>query len=466
MIQNVKIIGDTYHTQALNEAVVTRENVQNTDTSSGHGTHVAAIAAGTGAASGGYYTGVAPGADLIGLGAGDGSSMLTNIVAMDWIVKNRAQYHIRVMNASWGTAGAYDPNDPISIGVEKVHAAGIVVVMGSGNDGAGQLNKYARTPSVISVGGTTKLGQLDRSYSSTGDASNNVTIVAPGSWIASARSSTGFYTDTNSTPFDLTDPSNPRVVQPALTPYYTVATGTSMAAPHVSGVVALMLEAAPGLTPDQVKSALMASATPIPGCPATDCGAGLVNAVAAVRQARQLADAPPLAGLVAAPLSGSSPLPVTLDASSSSDADGTITSYRWDFDGDGAVDQTSTGAVVTHTYSTGRWSARVTAVDNAGVASAPAGVVVDVDTPPVAVASTPAKAKSGALSTFDGSASHDSDGSVAGWAWDFGDGSAGTGSVAGHAYMADRARLFTWRLTVTDNLGRANSTSGSIKVTP
>jgi len=249
--------------------------------------------------------------------------------------------------------------------------------------------------------------------------------------------------------------------------YYTVALGTSMATPHVSGAVALMLQAAPTLTPDQIKQILVATATPMPSCPVTACGAGYVNAMAAVQQARLVGDVPPVAALTATPSVGGSPLTVTLDASASHDPDGSVAQYRWDFNGDGVVDATTTTPMVSYTYGTGRWTAAVTVVDNLGVASTPAQATVLVDNPPVAAASVPGRGKYGTAMSFDGSASSASSG-IATWAWDFGDGSTGSGAVASHTYVQTLPGkyLFVWRLTVTDGLGRSTSTSGTIKLTP
>ena len=473
VVQNVQMVG---YTKVFSNLVLTVPNVIDTDTTSGHGTHVAGIAAGTGAASGGYYTGVAPGASLIGLGAGQATDMIATTAGLDWIVKNRLQYNIRVVNCSWGDGTIqYDPNDPINIGTKAVHDAGVAVVMGAGNDGQdtfgspqqGLLNRYAFPDWVISVGAGDKLGQY-APYSSTGDGVHNPTLIAPGSYIASARAITGVVTDANSTPFDLTDPNNPRVVPTQWDAYYTVALGTSMSTPHVSGVVALMLQAAPALTPDQVKQILAATATPMPACPVTACGAGYVNAMAAVQMARQVADQPPVASLAATPSAGGSPMTVTLDASASYDPDGSVAQYRWDFNGDGVVDATTTTPLASYTYTTGRWFPTVTVVDNLGVSSTPAQAAVVSDNPPVAVATVPGKGKYGSAISFNGSGSAGSGSPVVSWSWSFGDGTTASGATVSHTYtQATPGRyLFVWTLTVTDSLGRSDTTSGTIKVTP
>jgi serine protease AprX len=473
LVQNVLMLG---YTKVFSTLTLTQENVVDTDTTSGHGTHVAGIAAGTGAASGGYYAGVAPGASLIGLGAGQATDMIATTAGLDWIVKNRTRYNIRVVNCSWGDGTiTYDPNDPINVATRAAHDNGVTVVMGAGNDGQsatgqtqqGMLNRYAFPDWVIAVGGGDKLGQL-APYSSTGDGVHNPTLIAPGSYIASARAITGVVTDANSTPLDLTDPANPRTVPTQWDPYYTVALGTSMSTPHVSGVVALMLQAAPSLAPGQIKSILARTATPMPACPASACGAGYVNAMAAVQLARQVADQLPVAALTAAPSIGASPLTVTLDASASHDPDGSVVQYRWDFNGDGAVDLTTTTPSTTHTYGTGAWLPAVTVVDNLGVSSSPGSAIVLVDNPPTAAASVPGKSKYGSTIGFDGRASTDSDGSVVAWAWDFGDGTTASGVFTTHVYsqVVPGRSLFTWKLTVTDNNGRTGTVDGTIKVTP
>jgi serine protease AprX len=142
-VQNVKVLGY----QKYVEPTLVVEDLVNTDTTTGHGTHVAGIVAGSGAASDGYYTGVAPGADLVGVGSADGTDMLTALAGYDWILDNRARYGIRVINNSWadGTI-AYDPHDPLNVASKAAHDAGITVVFAAGNDGQASgnvLNRYA-----------------------------------------------------------------------------------------------------------------------------------------------------------------------------------------------------------------------------------------------------------------------------------------------------------------------------------
>jgi len=469
-IQNVKLLG---YQKVFSDVTFSVEGVQNTDTTTGHGTHVAGIVAGTGAASGGSYTGVAPGANLIGLGAADGTDMLTALAGYDWILQHRVLYGIRVINNSWADATiAYDERDPLNQASKAAHDAGITVVFAAGNDGQASgnvYNRYAWPSWVIGVGGGTKLGTIDATYSSRGDETHHVQVVAPGSFIASARAVTGVVTDANSTPFDFTDPLAPRMVPPEQTPYYTVALGTSMAAPHVAGVVALMLEANPALTPDQIRALLEQSATPMPGCLVIDCGAGYVNALQAVRAALGALNQAPSASLTATPTSGAAPLTTTLDASGSSDPDGSITSYGWDLEGDGAVDQITASPVISHTYPAGVFRPTVTVVDDDGVTSMPAGgVVVRASDPPVAAVSAPGHGKSGQAVTFDASASWDPDGSIVIYRFTFGDGTSvevGTPVVA-HTYVVGHPTRFAWTVVVIDDAGLADGVGGSVKITP
>lgn len=285
VVQNVKILGEEHYAPGVSLAV---EDVPNTDTTSGHGTHVAGIAAGSGAASGGLYRGVAPGAKLVGVGAGEAVSMVTAAVGLDWVVRNKDRYGIKVVNNSWGDGAiAYDPNSVLNRATKAVHDAGITVVQAAGNDGSkgpGWISRYCIPDWVICVGASNKLGAL-AGLSSRGSSADPVAqpdLLAPGEWVSSARAVTGTASNANSTVFDFTDPANPRVMPTELWPYYTVKSGTSMSAPHVAGVVALLLQANPRLTPDAVREVLRRTATPIADCQPYACGAGVVNARAGV----------------------------------------------------------------------------------------------------------------------------------------------------------------------------------------
>ncbi len=131
------------------------ENVTNTDLSNGHGTFVAGVVAGSGVNSGGKYSGVAPGAKILGLSAGD-LSLIHVLSGFDYLLLNRTNYNVRVVNCSFSADTVFDFNDPVNIATKLLTENGINVVFSAGNTGAGNgtLNPYAVAPWVISVGAT------------------------------------------------------------------------------------------------------------------------------------------------------------------------------------------------------------------------------------------------------------------------------------------------------------------------
>lgn len=151
-------------------------------------------------------------------------------------------------------------------------------------------------------------------------------------------------------------------------------------------------------------------------------------------------------------------LDVSVDASGSSDPDGSIVGYSWDF-GDGAA---GTGVTATHSYAqAGTYSITLKVTDNEGaVSSKTADVTLTVNTPPSAVFTA---ASSDLAASFDGTASTDPDGSVASYAWSFGDGTQGTGGTVQHTF--DGPGTYQVRLTVTDNRGATGSLTQSVTVT-
>ncbi|MCU1524552.1 MAG: hypothetical protein JWO18_1446 [Microbacteriaceae bacterium] len=152
---------------------------------------------------------------------------------------------------------------------------------------------------------------------------------------------------------------------------------------------------------------------------------------------------------------------VTFDGSGSSDSDGTIASYTWDF-GDGSPVVTGPSATVSHTYSAaGIYSATLTVIDNAGGSNSVSHdlQITHVNTAPVAIFT---EAPTNLSVTFDATGSSDSDGSIASYAWTFGDGTTGTGVTPSHTYAA--AGGYTVTLTVTDNEGATTPVSHTITV--
>ena len=172
-------------------------------------------------------------------------------------------------------------------------------------------------------------------------------------------------------------------------------------------------------------------------------------------------NASPLAVAGASPGTGSAPLAVTFSSSGSSDPDGTIASYAWTF-GDGG---TSTDANPAHTYTTpGNYSAELTVTDDDGaVGSDTVNIVVNANQPPVAAAGASVTVGKAPLAVaFSSLGSGDADGSIASYAWVFGDG--GTSSAADPSHTYTVAGPYTATLTVTDDKGATASASVNVTV--
>ncbi|WP_226678913.1 S8 family serine peptidase [Mesobacillus jeotgali] len=295
LVQNV--LGST-NLNALDAAllpVTYIENVPNTDSSSGHGTHVAGIVGGTGEMSGGKYEGVAPGANLIGYGSGAAVAMLDTIGGFDYALTHQQEYNIRVITNSWGDtsdAGTdFDPYNPINIATKKLYDRGIVTVFSAGNSGPDAKTisgNYKKAPWVVTVAAGDKSGNL-ADFSSRGEEGRGGTVTVDGqtwNWVDQPTvTSPGvdiISTRVISPLVALGATADAEYIEPAHLPYYTTMSGTSMAAPHVAGIIALMLEANPLLSPSEVKSILEKTATLMPDYAVWEVGAGYVNAYKSV----------------------------------------------------------------------------------------------------------------------------------------------------------------------------------------
>lgn len=232
----------------------------NTDLTSGHGTHVSGIAAGSGAASDGYEAGAAPGAILYGFASGEGPTILTKnaAAAMQWIYDNGddVQPPIRVVNNSYGSTGDHDPEFVLSKlstalvedrEVTMVFAAGNGDLLNDGGDGSDdRVSRHAKNP-VPGVIGVANYDEANHELSSTSsrglrdDPATWPDLTAPGTFIMApcAPASALCY-------------SNP--------PWYTPRSGTSMAAPHVAGIAALLYQVDVDITPAEVEHRLESTA--------------------------------------------------------------------------------------------------------------------------------------------------------------------------------------------------------------
>jgi serine protease AprX len=273
----------------------------------GHGTHVAGIVAGSGYHSNGDRAGMAPDASIIALKALDdfGRGTISSIIAaIDYAITVKDLYNVRVINLSVG-AGVYESyeTDPLTVAARRAVEAGIVVVAAAGNLGKaadglpqyGAITAPANAPWVLTVGASSTEGTIDRSddviapYSSRGptmyDYSAKPDLVAPGTGTVSL-----------SDPFGRLYVEKPNLLLPGALEYswfmpYMSLSGTSMAAPAISGTVALMLQANPNLTPNLVKAILQFTAEVRPSYNWITQGAGFLNARGAVQLAEYFAAA-------------------------------------------------------------------------------------------------------------------------------------------------------------------------------
>jgi serine protease len=243
--------------------------------SSWHGTHVAGtIAAVTNNGVGG--AGVAPGAKVqpvraLGKCGGFTSDIADAIIwasggSVPGVPANPSP--ARVINLSLGGAGACDLTTQLAIDSARSQNAVVVVAAGNANADAGNFSP-ANCNGVISVGAVGRGGA--RAYYSNYGAS--VDVSAPGGDMHADPAGGGIYSTFNA---GTREPGADA---------YAYDQGTSMAAPHVSGVVALMLARNPALTPDAVEAALKASTRPLPVPCSLGCGSGIVDARAAVQAA-------------------------------------------------------------------------------------------------------------------------------------------------------------------------------------
>jgi len=283
VVQNLKLADTQSLGVGFNYPAVST-TLPDTDQVYGHGTFVAGVIAGTGQQSGGKYAGVAPGANILGLSAGD-ASLLFVLSGLDYLLTNGAAFNVRVVNCSFSANTVFDVNDPVNIATRMLTDNGVNVVFSAGNTGPGSdsLNPYSIAPWVISTGATDNAGKI-ADFSSRGEFGSPLfrpTLVAPGVNTVSLRASTLAVVTT----------AEGLAAKDALSlgatelPYYTIGNGTSFSAPQVAGTIALMLEANPNLRPAQVRDILQRTATPLPPYYMYEVGAGMLNAQAAVLEA-------------------------------------------------------------------------------------------------------------------------------------------------------------------------------------
>ncbi|WP_406387503.1 S8 family peptidase [Streptomyces sp. NBC_00887] len=244
----------------------------NTQDLYGHGTHVASIAAGTGAKSEGTYKGVAPGARILNgkVLNDEGTGSLSGvIVGMEWAAAQKAD----VANVSLGT---YDTPgiDPVEAAVNKLSAeSGTLFVIAAGNngqEGSGTVGTPGSAEAALTVGAVDKQDRL-APFSSTGprigDSGIKPDLTAPGVAIAAAAAKGSLLADRGD----------------QVAEGYVGLSGTSMATPHVAGAAALLAQQHPDWTGDDIKKALLTSTTPGAYTP-FEQGSGRVDLRKAIKQ--------------------------------------------------------------------------------------------------------------------------------------------------------------------------------------
>jgi len=270
----------------------------------GHGTHVAGIVGGNGYDSNGARSGIAPGVTLSVLKVlnASGQGRISHVIAaLGFVIDNQSALNIRIVNVSVGAAVSESyTTDMLARATRRVAERGIVVVAAAGNLGRdsagvtqyGGITAPGNAPWVLTVGASSHNGTVDRTddvvaaFSSRGptyiDRGAKPDLVAPGVGTES-----------------LSDPDSELYrsrsayllrgsVPTSYLPYLSLS-GTSMAAPVVTGTIALMLQANPGLTPNAVKAILQYTAEPHPEIDWLTQGAGFLDAYGAVALARYTA---------------------------------------------------------------------------------------------------------------------------------------------------------------------------------
>lgn len=295
-----------------------------TELTSGHGTHMATIAAGSGAASEGRFRGIAPDAHLVGVGVNDTLtpqatdptrsvtiSLLGAIAGFNHVLLYGLDAPVltKVAIAGWVGDGLHDPFHPVYLAARDLWHFDIVVVFPTGNEGPEasdcssaetcHFNPFAVGPFVVAAGATPKQSRDTlTSFSSRGDPvprrsrgeefTYQPTVVAPGADVVAARraGTASLGTVPGSMVGAGGSPTSDQT-----RPHYVAMTGTSVAAAHVAGAVALIQQAAHRetgcfLSAAQVQDVLTSTATPLPGHEQWEAGAGALDITAAVTAAR------------------------------------------------------------------------------------------------------------------------------------------------------------------------------------
>ncbi|GAA2582335.1 hypothetical protein GCM10010399_10160 [Dactylosporangium fulvum] len=252
----------------------------------GHGTFMAGLIAGSGAASGGAYRGVAPAAKLVDVKVADAqgrTDLITVLRGLQWVSEHA--HEVQVLNLALSSDSPLPYQiDPLAQGLEALWRRGVTVVVPAGNTGpnTGTVTSPGNDPVLLTAGGLVESSTANRgddvvgTWSGRGptwQAHSKPDLVAPGGHMVSLRS-----------PGSVVDRSNP---QARIGNGYLRGSGTSMATAVTAGVVAAAIAVQPKLRPDSVKNLLTGTTYTAAGLTrAAGAGAGGLDA------ARVLAAAP------------------------------------------------------------------------------------------------------------------------------------------------------------------------------
>ncbi|HEY9285738.1 MAG TPA: S8 family serine peptidase [Pyrinomonadaceae bacterium] len=313
-----------------------QSTLETTDAASWHGMMTSVVAAGNGALSNGFYRSIAPAANvvLVKVSASGRISEENIQEGLEWVLEHRAEYGVRVVNISAG--GDYQSSyltNELCQTVERAVREGLVVVCAAGNAGhepGHPVLPPASSPSSIAVGGLDDQNSLDRarrgmyrsSYGPTVDGLQKPELIAPGIWVpapilphtptaaaaelyatldraedAELRAIIEEHAEVDAQLYEARDLRAPLLRHlitiklregDVISEDYKYVDGTSFAAPIVSSIIACMLEANPGLSPQQVKRILIDTAERLPDIEIDRQGWGVVAPRRAVEYALAL----------------------------------------------------------------------------------------------------------------------------------------------------------------------------------
>ena len=310
-----------------------REDLERPDESSWHGMMTSVVASGNGHLSGRLYRGLASEANVVLVKVGTARRIVHDDIrrGLEWVIRNRRRYGIRIVNVSCG--GDYEASylhDALSQAADEATRQGVLVCAAAGNLGnqpGHPVIPPASAPSVLTVGGLDDKNRLafagydmyNSSYGPTVDGLQKPEVLAPGIWVAApllpgtpTAAQAGLLARLADAPdadlgrliaegrgidpaLDAAADLDPALIRQlviaklrdhnVISGAYKHVDGTSFAAPIVAGVAAQMIEASPGLSPQELKRILIQTARRLPHVEADRQGWGVVDARRAVEEA-------------------------------------------------------------------------------------------------------------------------------------------------------------------------------------